>query len=103
MTAQIKQFQPNVYGDAPKEQKKRAHTLVIIVDNEPGVLARVVGLFSGRGYNIESLHVTPTNRERTLSEIRVVSIATEAAIEQIKLQVERLIPVHSVYDSTMED
>ncbi len=95
--------QPNVYGDAPKPQKKRAHTLTIIVDNEPGALARVVGLFAGRGYNIESLNVAPINKERTMSEIRIVSIGTDHTIEQIKHHVEKLIPVHSVHDLTMEE
>jgi acetolactate synthase-1/3 small subunit len=71
------------------------------VDNEPGVLARIAGLFSGRGYNIESLTVTETEHERHISRITIVTAGTNAVIEQIKAQLERLVPVHRVVDLTL--
>ena len=77
------------------------HTISVIVDNEAGVLARVIGLFSGRGYNIESLTVAEINAERTVSRITVVTSGTAMIIEQIKAQLDRLVPVHSVADLTM--
>lgn len=80
-----------------------SRTLSILVDNEPGVLARVIGLFSGRGYNIDSLTVTETEHERHLSRITIVTRGTPAIIEQIKHQLERLIPVHKVTDLTLEE
>ncbi len=79
-----------------------AHTLAAIVDNEPGVLARVIGLFSSRGYNIESLTVSETEHERHLSRITIVTRGTPAVLEQIKHQLERIVPVHSVTDLTVE-
>jgi len=75
-------------------------TLSVLVDNEPGVLARVIGLFSGRGYNIDSLTVTETEHEKHLSRITVVTRGTPAVIEQIKAQLDRLVPVHRVNDLT---
>ena len=77
------------------------HTLSILVDNEPGVLARVIGLFSGRGYNIDSLTVSETEHERHLSRITIVTTGTPMVIEQIKNQLERLVPVHRVIDVTV--
>ena len=77
-------------------------TLSILVDNEPGVLARVIGLFSGRGYNIDSLTVTETEHERHLSRITIVTRGTPAVIQQIKHQLERLVPIHRVRDLTDE-
>ncbi len=77
-------------------------TLSILVDNEPGVLARVIGLFSGRGYNIDSLTVTETEHEKHQSRITIVTRGTPAVIQQIKHQLERLIPVHRVRDLTNE-
>ena len=74
------------------------HTLSILVDNEPGVLARVIGLFSGRGYNIDSLTVSETEHEKHLSRITIVTQGTPDVIDQIRHQVERLIPVHRVVD-----
>lgn len=74
------------------------HTLSILVDNEPGVLARVIGLFSGRGYNIDSLTVSETEHEKHLSRITIVTQGTPAVIDQITAQVERLVPVHRVVD-----
>ena len=76
------------------------HTLAIIVDNEAGVLARVIGLFSGRGYNIEHLTVAPVDLEGKESRITVVTIGTPHVIEQIKAQLDRLVPVHRVGDLT---
>ena len=77
-------------------------TLSVIVDNEPGVLARVIGLFSGRGYNIDSLTVTETEHEKHISRITIVTRGTPAVIEQIKHQLERLVPVHRVRDLSLE-
>ncbi|MDR3496975.1 MAG: acetolactate synthase small subunit [Ancalomicrobiaceae bacterium] len=77
------------------------HTLAVIVDNEPGVLARVIGLFSGRGYNIETLTVSETEHEKHLSRITIVTTGTPAIIQQIKSQLGRLIPVHRVVDLSL--
>lgn len=77
------------------------HTIALLVDNEPGVLARVIGLFSGRGYNIESLTVAETDPYEKLSRITVVTTGTPMVIEQIKAQLDRLVPVHKVSDLTM--
>ncbi len=74
----------------------------VLVDNEPGVLARVIGLFAGRGYNIESLTVTETEHEAHLSRITIVTTGTPMVIEQIKNQLERLVPVHRVIDLTVK-
>jgi acetolactate synthase-1/3 small subunit len=76
------------------------HTLTVLVDNEAGVLARVIGLFSGRGYNIESLTVAEVDRAHSLSRITVVTSGTPMIIEQIKAQLSRLVPVHAVRDLT---
>ena len=78
------------------------HVIAVLVDNEPGVLARVIGLFSGRGYNIESLTVSEVDAEAGLSRINVVTIGTPMIIEQIKNQLDRLVPVHAVHDLTEE-
>ena len=78
------------------------HALAVIVDNEPGVLARVIGLFSGRGYNIESLTVSETQHERHISRITIVTSGTPVVIEQIKNQLGRMVPVHSVADLTVQ-
>ena len=78
------------------------HTMAVLVDNEPGVLARVIGLFSGRGYNIESLTVAEVDRSNSLSRITVVTSGTPMIIEQIKAQLSRLVPVHKVHDLTDE-
>ena len=78
------------------------HTIAVLVDNEPGILARVVGLFSGRGYNIESLTVAETDREKNVSRITIVTSGTRMIIEQIKAQLSRLVPVHGVKDLTDE-
>ena len=81
---------------------ENAHTMSVLVDNEPGVLARVIGLFAGRGYNIESLTVAEVNVEDNLSRITIVTSGTPMIIEQIKAQLERLVPVRGVNDLTVE-
>src|SRR5436190_5295663 len=83
-----------------KNPATERHTLSVLVDNEPGVLARVIGLFSGRGYNIDSLTVSETEHEKHLSLITVVTTGTPMVIEQIKNQLDRLVPVHRVIDMT---
>jgi acetolactate synthase-1/3 small subunit len=80
----------------------RSATISVLVDNESGVLARVIGLFSGRGYNIDSLTVAPVESEGGRSRINVVTSGTEMVIEQIKAQLDRLVPVHRVADLTLE-
>jgi acetolactate synthase I/III small subunit len=92
----------SAYFIEDKVDKSEQHTLSVIVDNEPGVLARVIGLFSGRGYNIDSLTVSETEHEKHLSRITIVTRATPAVLEQIKHQLERLIPVHRVADLTAD-
>jgi len=87
--------------NAPSKEVNR-HTIAVLVDNEPGVLARVIGLFSGRGYNIESLTVAETDHAAGLSRITVVTSGTPMIIEQIKAQLGRLVPVHKVADLTLE-
>ncbi|MBB3936590.1 acetolactate synthase small subunit [Aureimonas phyllosphaerae] len=77
-----------------------SRTLSIVVDNEPGVLARVIGLFSGRGYNIESLTVSETDHNKHLSRITVVTRGAPGVIEQVKSQLDRIVPVHRVVDLT---
>jgi acetolactate synthase-1/3 small subunit len=89
------------YPAAPTAQKSETHTLSVLVDNEPGVLARVIGLFSGRGYNIESLTVSETEHRQHLSLITIVTTGTPMVIEQIKNQLDRLVPVHHVVDMTL--
>jgi acetolactate synthase-1/3 small subunit len=79
-----------------------AHTISVLVANEPGILARVVGLFSGRGYNIESLTVAETNAKENQSRITIVTKGTPMIIEQIKSQLDRLVPVYRVRDLTVE-
>src|SRR5512147_2782451 len=83
------------------QQEVVARTLSVLVDNEPGVLARVIGLFSGRGYNIDSLTVSETEHQKHLSRITIVTSGTPMVIEQIKHQLERLVPVHRVNDLTV--
>ena len=78
------------------------HTIAVLVDNEPGILARVVGLFSGRGYNIESLTVAEVDSRNNLSRITIVTSGTRMIIEQIKAQLSRQVPVHKVHDLTDE-
>ena len=85
----------------PPQQPIERHTISVIADNEPGVLARIVGLFSGRGYNIESLTVAETDASEHLSRFTIVTSGTPMVIEQIKSQLDRLVPVHRVRDMTL--
>jgi acetolactate synthase-1/3 small subunit len=89
-------------GLAMRDMRNRAHTISVLVDNESGVLARVIGLFSGRGYNIDSLTVAQVDRDSQLSRINIVTSGTEMVIEQIKAQLDRLVPVHRVTDLTVQ-
>lgn len=91
----------SAYFIAKEKQAIESRTLSVLVDNEPGVLARVIGLFSGRGYNIESLTVSETEHESHLSRITVVARGTPTVLEQIKAQLERIVPVHRVVDLTV--
>jgi acetolactate synthase-1/3 small subunit len=91
-----------VYDIPTVTQTARRHTLAVIVDNEFGVLARVIGLFSGRGYNIESLTVAEVEHDRQRSRITVVTSGTEMVIEQIKKLLEKMVPVYKVHDLTVE-
>src|SRR5262245_18429368 len=88
------------YAAAMGKEKNERHTLSVLVDNEPGVLARVIGLFSGRGYNIDSLTVSETEHEKHLSRITIVTSGTPMVIEQIRHQLERLVQVQRVVDLT---
>jgi acetolactate synthase I/III small subunit len=85
-----------------KDNRIERHTIAVTVDNEPGVLARVIGLFAGRGYNIESLTVAEVDKETRTSRITVVTTGTPAVIEQIKAQLGRLVSVHRVVDITTD-
>ena len=84
-----------------RNDKPETHTLSILVDNEPGVLARIAGLFSGRGYNIDSLTVSETEHEKHLSRFTIVTTGTSMVLAQIKSQLERLVNVHRVVDLTV--
>ena len=88
----------SAYSFATKKEKNVNHIIVVWVDNEAGVLARVVGLFSGRGYNIESLTVAEIDQEVSVSRISIVTCGTPMVIEQIKAQLMRLVPVHDIDD-----
>ncbi len=92
----------SVYPVTPDEGAAAEAILAVIVDNEPGVLSRVVGMISARGYNIESLTVAETDVEKHTSRITVVTNGTPAKIEQIKAQLGRLVPVRRVIDVTAE-
>ncbi len=78
------------------------HTLAVIADNQPGVLARIIGLFAGRGYNIDSLTVSETEHDKHVSRFTIVTTGTDKVIAQIKTQLERMVPVHSVADLTVQ-
>jgi acetolactate synthase I/III small subunit len=106
MTDTLTQDPPNTppasaYFIEARHEPEEAHTLSVLVDNEPGVLARVIGLFSGRGYNIESLTVSETEHERHLSRITIVTKGTRTVLDQIKSQLDRIVPVHRVTDLTV--
>ena len=93
----------SAYSTPSKLGRLHTHIIVVWVDNETGVLARVVGLFSGRGYNIESLAVAEIDSKKNLSRITIVTTGTPQVIEQIKLQLKKLVPVHKVADFKRED
>ena len=93
----------SAYSEPGKLGKFQHHIIVVWVDNEAGVLARVVGLFSGRGYNIESLAVAEVDKKKHISRITIVTSGTPSVIEQIKLQLKKLIPVHKVADFKRND
>ena len=90
------------YDPTPHPDATRSATMSVLVENETGVLARVIGLFSGRGYNIDSLTVAPVDDDRTRSRINIVTSGTEMVIAQIRAQLDRLVPVHRVADLTDE-
>ena len=92
----------SVYQNNDLKEEETSRTLSLVVDNQPGTLARVIGLFSGRGYNIESLTVTEIDNRRHLSRISLVTRGTSMTIEQIKSQLLRIVPVHLVRDLTLE-
>jgi acetolactate synthase I/III small subunit len=96
-----KQPSGSAYFIVKERELPESHTLSVLVDNEPGVLARVIGLFSGRGYNIDSLTVSETEHESHLSRITIVTRGTPHTLEQIKHQLERIVPVHGVTDLTV--
>lgn len=100
MTAANQPLSP--YTAPPKDRQIVTHTLSVLVDNEPGVLARVVGMFSGRGYNIASLTVAEVAHADHLSRITIVTSGTPESVEQVTLQLDRLIPVHTVTDLTLQ-
>src|SRR5215472_6347862 len=82
------------------KRSSERHTIAVLVDNEAGVLARVIGLFSGRGYNIESLTVAEVDHAQHTSRITIVTSGTPEVIEQIEAQLGRLVPVHRVINWT---
>ena len=94
-------YPPSPYSSPLGKTNIESHTLSILVDNEPGVLARVVGLFSARSFNIESLTVAEVAHETHLSRITIVTAGTPEVIEQVRHQLERLVPVRSVTDLTL--
>lgn len=91
----------SAYFIVKESEIPETHTLSVLVDNEPGVLARVIGLFSGRGYNIDSLTVSETQHEKHISRITIVTTGTPHVLDQIKAQLERMVPVHKVLDLTI--
>ena len=92
----------SVYDNSNNSSEINRHILTILVDNEPGVLARVIGMFSGRGYNIDSLNVAEVDKDH-LSRITIVTHGTNEVIEQIQSQLMRIVPVHSVNNLDQED
>jgi acetolactate synthase I/III small subunit len=94
-------YPPSPYSSPIGKTNSESHTLSVLVDNEPGVLARVVGMFSARSFNIESLTVAEVAHENHLSRITIVTSGTQEVVEQVRHQLERLVPVHSVTDLTL--
>ena len=93
----------SAYSVSTKKERTDTHIIVVWFDNEAGVLARVVGLFSGRGYNIESLAVAEVDAKKNISRITIVTTGTPQVIDQIKLQLKKLVPVHKVADFKRND
>ena len=93
----------SAYSVPGKIGKIERHIIVVWVDNEAGVLARIAGLFSGRGYNIESLAVAEVDQKQNISRITIVTTGTPQVVDQIKLQLKKLVPVHKVADFKRED
>ncbi|WP_022724183.1 acetolactate synthase small subunit [Rhodopseudomonas sp. B29] len=91
----------SAYFIEERHDPNETHTLSVLVQNEPGVLARVIGLFSGRGYNIESLTVSETEAQKHVSRITIVTTGTPMVIQQIKNQLDRMVPVYRVVDQTL--
>lgn len=102
MVIKQKEEKLSVYGDSPGEQKIERHTLSVLVDNEPGVLSRIIGLFAGRGYNIDSLTVAEVSKPLNQSRMTIVVTGTPDVIEQIINLLGRLVPVHKVTDLTVQ-
>ena len=92
----------SAYFLSDQTQTEETHTLSVLVDNEPGVLARVIGLFSGRAYNIESLTVSETEHDKHISRITIVTTGTPQVLNQVRNLLERLVPVHKVVDLSIE-
>ena len=93
----------SVYDSPNQVEDINRHILTILVDNEPGVLARVIGMFSGRGYNIDSLNVAEVSNDQHLSRITIVTEGTSEVVNQIEKQLLRIVPVHSVTNLDQED
>ena len=93
----------SAYSTPSKLGKIDTHIIVVWVDNEASVLSRVVGLFSGRGYNIESLAVAEVDKKKNLSRVTIVTVGTPQVIDQITLQLKKLVPVHKVANFKRED
>ncbi len=92
----------STYFMVEEKETEERHTLSVVVDNEPGVLARVIGLFTARGYNIEQLTVSEVHHDRGVSRVTIVAKGTPHILEQIRSQLRRLVPVHSVADLTLD-
>ena len=88
----------SAYSFIAQEEKIERHTFAVLVDNRPGVLARVIGMFSARGYNIECLTVAPVDMEKKISRITIVTTGTPRTIAQIKAQLSRIVAVHTAVD-----
>ena len=92
----------SVYASPDQVSETKRHILTVLVDNEPGVLARVIGMFSGRGYNIDSLNVAEVSNDENLSRITIVTHGTSEVVNQIEKQLLRIVPVHSVTNLDQE-
>ena len=93
---------PSAYNIDTSKPVSHVHTLAVIAENQPGVLARIIGLFAGRGYNIDSLTVSETEHEKHVSRFTIVTSGTDSVIAQIKTQLDRMVLVHSVADLTVQ-